>query len=412
MRSTADVEAHELGGYLEQHKRVQLALQERGLQAVLCLLPENILYLSGYWPSTAESAIIYPLEARPVLVVPRVDLRFIPADWWGEVIEYRVDANDIRSNGVRDKFVRAIGTALSKTIKPSMAGTPVGSEDSFETIAGSFRGAESTIPGQPLRSALIEVARGLDLADSTAMLLTLRHIKNERQVRALRACNEIAGKAFAMLPEHLVPGAREVDVAAALERDFEARGVGYQGVERARAYAFVMSGSENAANAWLPANFSTNRRVESGDLVVIEFNAFADGYWVDLSRTHCVGVATQRQKEVHESVTQVLNGVLACLKPGLPAAEVDVRARALLRDAGLDSYFEHYIGHGVGFAFHEPPILSEGSETVLQDGMVLAIEPGVYIPGWGGVRIEENVAIGRGESPTLLSAFNRSLTFS
>jgi Xaa-Pro aminopeptidase len=168
-----------------------------------------------------------------------------------------------------------------------------------------------------------------------------------------------------------------------------------------------MSGPVNSGNAWLPANFSTDRVLQDGDLVLIEFNGFADGFWTDLSRTLVIGRPNNRQKEMISSVTEALETVVEALKPGITLGSVDCLARASFRSRGVEEYFMHYTGHGVGFAFHEPPILRPDSSVLLEPGMVLAIEPGLYIEGVGGVRIEENVLITL-DGAELLSTFDRS----
>ena len=127
--------------------------------------------------------------------------------------------------------------------------------------------------------------------------------------------------------------------------------------------------------------------------MLVEFNGYADGYWVDLSRTYVVGEPSERQERLATSVQQVLDSVIAEIRPGVEGRALDRKARDLMTEEGLGAYFPHYIGHGVGFAFHESPILSYGFDARLREGMVLAIEPGVYIPDYGGLRIEQNVAV-------------------
>jgi Xaa-Pro aminopeptidase len=269
----------------------------------------------------------------------------------------------------------------------------LGVEASFETVAGSFRGSEANVPGRPFFQGLEAQFSETRWEDASSVIKDIRQIKTPEQLAAIRRCHEIAAHAFALGKMRAQPGVREIEMASAIESAFQEYGVGYAGVRRARGYAFAMSGPINAANAWLPANFSTERRLEAGDLVLIEFNGYADGYWADLSRTYVVGEPSERQEQLATSVQRALDSVIAEIRPGVEGRALDQKARALMTEEGLGAYFPHYIGHGVGFAFHESPILSDGFDARLREGMVLAIEPGVYIPDYGGLRIEQNVAV-------------------
>src|SRR5258708_28952325 len=178
-----------------------------------------------------------------------------------------------------------------------------------------------------------------------------------------------------------------------MDSSLQERGLSVEDAGRVRGYAFFMSGPVNSANAWLPANFSTRRALQEGDLVLIEFNGFADGYWTDLSRTIVIGEPSKRQQQMIQAVTEVLETVVHAVKPGVTAGSIDELARKSFRSFGLEQNFLHYIGHAVGFAFHERPILKSDSDVLLEPGMILAIEPGLYIEAVGGIRIEDNLVL-------------------
>jgi Xaa-Pro aminopeptidase len=385
--------------------RIATALESSALDAVICFLPENILCLTGYWPSTGDSALVQSKEGKKLLVAPAVDEPFLPGNLDGDIVRYDITPDDIRNGDLRGKIMQPIQAAIRNW---GLDGGSLGWEASFDTIAGSFRGSEANVPGLKSFEELSLAFPGTRFQDASPLLRELRKIKTPLEIEALRRSNTIAAYAFAQARQKAHPGVKEIEVAAVLESSFQEFGVSYQGVHRARGYAFVMSGPKNSYNAWLPANFSTNRVLEDGDLLLIEFNGFADGFWVDLSRTFIVGEASARQVEITTAVLEALDRTLHVLRPGVTAAAVDETARACFRSRGLEEYFAHYIGHGVGFAFHEQPVLQPGSVTTLERGMVLAIEPGLYIEGVGGVRIEENVLI-TADGAELLSAFDRNL---
>lgn len=365
-------------------------LSRADVDGILCAVPENILCLTGYWPSTGDSVLFYPTEGNPCLIIPSVDQSFVPDTANLEVREYLIEGEDILFANTRSKLLRLLKSLIADR---GFSGSRLGVEKSFETVAGSFRGSEANVPGEPFFKGLAEYNPEVVWFDASPLLKRWRQIKTPAQVESIKRCHKIAAHAFAKGKALVRPGTSEIEIASAIESGFQEFGVGYPGVRRARGFAFAMSGPVNAANAWLPANFSTKRRLEEGDLVLIEFNGYADGYWSDLSRTYVVGKPDQRQRDLENSMLNILNSVIAEIKPDANGKLLDRRARSLMKEHGLESYFPHYIGHGVGLAFHESPILSEAFETTLEAGMVLAIEPGIYIPDYGGIRFEQNVAV-------------------
>jgi Xaa-Pro dipeptidase len=371
-------------------ENIKETLHKAKLDGIVCALPENILFLTGYWPSTGDSVLVYPVEGNPSLVIPSVDRAFVPSDRPLDVREYDIDTNDILFARTRSKLLSLTKGALADR---GLTKGRWGVEASFETLAGSFRGSEANAPGRPFFQGLEAECSGTRWDDASSVIKDSRQIKTQEQLAAIRRCHEIAAHAFAVGKMRAQPGVREIEVASAIESAFQEYGVGYAGVRRARGYAFAMSGPINAANAWLPANFSTERRLEAGDLVLVEFNGYADGYWSDLSRTYVVGKPSKRQEQLATSVQRVLDLVIGEIRPGVEGRALDQKARAVMTEEELGAYFPHYIGHGVGFAFHESPILSDGFDVRLREGMVLAIEPGVYLPDYGGLRIEQNVAV-------------------
>ncbi|MBV8585820.1 MAG: aminopeptidase P family protein [Verrucomicrobia bacterium] len=384
--------------------RIASSLEQVGLDGVLSFLPENILFFSGYWPSTGDSVLVLSRKGTGALIYPSVDQQFIPENWKGITIPYDVDPIDIVSGGPRTKVIQAVRAVLGEL---GLSVGRLGCELAFETLAGAFRGSEANTPAQPIFEAVREAVPRIQLSDYSTGIRDLRKIKNNEEVASLKRCNEIAGHAFGHAKELIEPGMSEIGVASALESAFQQAAVAHRKMSRARGYAFAMSGPVNSTNAWLPANFSTDRTLQNGDSVLIEFNGYVDGFWCDLSRTTIVGEPSRELARMTSGVSEALQEVISRLEPGLPAGQADRLARASFRSYGLEQHFKHYIGHGVGFAFHEPPILRSDSAELLEPGMVLALEPGVYIDKVGGVRIEENVVITE-EGAVLLSAFDRS----
>lgn len=329
-------------------------------------------------------------RGQQALVLPSVDRSFVPKDWNGLLVCYDIDPTDIQAGSPREKVVQALTVALQEF---GLGAGSLGCELTFETVAGSFRGSEANVPGREMYVSLNKQLPRLGMQDGSDLIRYLRRLKTPQEVEAFKRCNRIADYAFSRVREAARPGVMEIELAAILESTFQEHGISVEAAGRARGYAFVMSGPVNSTNAWLPANFSTQRVLQEGDFVLIEFNGYADGYWTDLSRTFVIGEPNERQQQMIQAVTEVLETVVGVVKPGVTAGSIDELARKSFRSFGLEQNFLHYIGHAVGFAFHERPILNSDSDVLLEPGMILAIEPGLYIDAVGGIRIEDNLVV-------------------
>src|ERR1700694_1527000 len=227
----------------------------------------------------------------------------------------------------------------------------------------------------------------------TGLVEELRIVKSAEEVELLRAVASIAGRAFDRVRGAIRPGLRERDIAFLLEQTF--RELGADGP----AFETIVAAGERGA---LPHGRASDRILERGDMVVVDFGATAAGYHSDTTRTIVVGEPTPEQGRVIEAVRQAQLASMALMKPGVTADEIDRRAREAL--AGEEHAFGHGLGHGIGLQVHERPFLSPTDHTVLRAGMVITNEPGIYIPGWGGVRLEEMVLITEADPEVLTSA--------
>jgi Xaa-Pro aminopeptidase len=233
----------------------------------------------------------------------------------------------------------------------------------------------------------------LTLVPTAGLVEELRIVKSAEEIALLRAVASIAGRAFDRVRSAVRPGLRERDVAFLLEQTF--RELGADGP----AFETIVAAAERGA---LPHGRASDRVLERGDMVVIDFGATAAGYHSDTTRTIVVGEPTTEQARVIEAVRQAQLISMALMKPGVAADAVDRRAREVL--AGEAHAFGHGLGHGIGLQVHERPFLSPTDHTALRPGMVITNEPGIYIPGWGGVRLEEMVLITEADPEVLTSA--------
>lgn len=224
------------------------------------------------------------------------------------------------------------------------------------------------------------------LSDVSAYIAQLRSVKDRSEIIALNQAAQCAEAALEQLiDEHaLVPGATESEVAARLDYLMKVRGS--EGVS----FETIVG---TGANSALPHHSPDNTPIAAGDLVVIDFGAVVRGYHSDCTRTFCVGDSTAWQEEIADCVWHAHQAALAVVRPGVSAGALDEAARAVINDAGYGPYFGHSTGHGVGVDIHEHPWVRSGSSEELVAGSVFTIEPGIYLPERGGVRIENTYVL-------------------
>ena len=243
--------------------------------------------------------------------------------------------------------------------------------------------------GQRLRSGL----PGQAVMAAPPLVEELREIKDERELGAMREAARLGGEALERLLPVLREGVTERQVA--LELELAMRRLGADGL----AFESIVAFGEQAAE---PHHHPGDRPLATGDWVKLDFGARVDGYCADMTRTLVVGRASQRQRDMYELVRGAQAAGLARLAAGVPAGEIDRACRQPIDEAGLGDSFPHPTGHGIGLEIHEAPRLRSGSRARVAAGTPVTIEPGVYLPGFGGVRIED-LAVARPGGHELLT---------
>ena len=212
----------------------------------------------------------------------------------------------------------------------------------------------------------------------------LRRRKDEQELLSIRKAIRRAEASFQELKKYIRPGARERGLAFMLECLMREKGV------RKAAFDTIVASGRNGA---MPHASVTDRRIKKGDLATFDFGAEADGYFCDITRTVCVGRPSAGQREIHALVLAAQTAAIKSVRPGMSCKAVDDAARDTIIKAGHGKHFGHGTGHGIGLMVHEGPSLSPLTRDQVERDMVFTIEPGVYIPGWGGVRIEDMVLV-------------------
>lgn len=212
----------------------------------------------------------------------------------------------------------------------------------------------------------------------------LRMVKSQAEIALIRASVQLNSEAYERALARFKPTMRECDLA--LEIDLQMRRLGAEGT----AFETIVAAGERAA---LPHARPTHQKIGANRLLLVDMGASLDGYASDMTRTAAVGKPSQPDRDVYHAVLEAQRAAVAAVKPGIRVHEVDRAARSVLDRHGLGSFFVHSTGHGLGLEIHEPPRLGQKEKPVLEEGMAITIEPGVYRPGQVGVRIEDTVLV-------------------
>lgn len=377
-------------------RRLQELMVAAGVDCLVCRLPENVVYITEYWPHHGISIAVLPQTGQPTLFIPEVE-----AEWgnpkWAEIVPFGWAL-------LKDPDLYTSYRLLLSEIRDRLGLTSakIGVEKALEVVGTTYRHAEPIIPAAPWVTLLDEVFLGSTLLDATDLMQSAKLIKTSYDLERLRVANELAEIGTTKFLSALQPGLTEVQISALIEGTIRQNGAGYKDARLVWAEVEVASGPVNTAKANLLIP-STDRVIEEGDLVMVEMATVMDGYYSDLTYMAVAGKPDDHQREVHNAVLEAQQAASRQMVPGNSYEDPDTAARKVLDDAGLGEYFVHVTGHGLGFRFHEStPFLMPGASGTLKEGIVSSIEPGVYIPGFGGIRIEDNVAVGR-DGPDFLS---------
>lgn len=238
-----------------------------------------------------------------------------------------------------------------------------------------------------LYKRLKKIVKDVDINDTSEGISGLRRVKDHFELGLMKQAAELLDAGFELAQNLIRPGAVESEVAWNIEsffRESGAQGLAFETI--------IASGARGA----MPHGKASDKKIKSGEMVVVDMGVLLNGFNSDETRTYCVGTPTKLQRKVYDIVLDAQMKALSIVKPGVRAAAVDIAARRHIKRAGYGDYFGHGTGHGVGLDIHEGPSLSPVSKDVLAAGMVVTVEPGIYLPGRFGVRIEDSVVVVKG----------------
>jgi len=343
----------------DHRARIRRAAETAAAQDIAALLitpGADLEYLCGYDPLRLErlTALVVRAEGDPAVIVPELE---------------------------RPLAERAGLASLAEILSWGDTDDPYGTVRDLVGSGQRLACSDRMWAAHLLR--LQAAFSGVEFISASTVIGPLRSIKDEQEVGLLKRAARGADESFTRILGHRLETLTETQVAARLAELLVETG------HEAAAFTIVGSGPNGAS----PHHEPGDREIHRGDAVVMDFGGRTGGYHSDMTRTVAIGEAAGELPTVHEIVREAQEAAFRAVLPGVPAQEVDRAARLVIEDAGFGERFIHRTGHGIGLEEHEPPYIVEGNESPLEPGMCFSIEPGIYLPGEFGVRIEDIVAV-------------------
>lgn len=322
-----------------------------GVDSFLVTRPENRYYLTGF---TGSSGAVLLTAGESILIT-----------------DFRYD-QQASQQCPHCRVVMVSETILDTVFRLSaeMDLKSLGCEGDFITFS-QYKLLKENMPGMEIRPI-------------TGLVESLRAVKDASELEKIGQAAALSDKAFNHILPYLADGVSEFDIA--LEIEYFMKKNGAEGI----AFQIIVASGHRSS---MPHGTATGKKIRRGDLVTMDFGAVLDGYNSDITRTVVIGDPDRTQEKIYGIVLEAQLAGIKAVRAGVRADEVDSAARSVIEGYGYGDNFGHSTGHGLGLMIHENPRLSSRDKTVLKPGMVVTIEPGIYIPGWGGVRIEDTVAV-------------------
>ncbi|MBN1955400.1 MAG: aminopeptidase P family protein [Anaerolineae bacterium] len=341
-------------------ERLQEEAAKKGLDCVALVPGANLFYLTGLSFHLSERPVVglFPVDGPPAMVLP-----------------------ELEAPKLENADLAIVAHPYTDEEGPTLA---------FHQACAALELAEARIGAEALRMRLLEAryleryAPGCQLVPADEVMSILRMVKDEGELTLMRRAVAVAEAALNTTLDRMRVGMTEREVAGLLM--VELIRAGGEGLP----FQPLVVAGPNAAS---PHSGPSDRPIRPGEAVVIDCGALVGGYASDITRTIAIGDLPEEMGRVYEIVLEANTIGRAVAGPGVPAQQVDRAARAVIKDGGYGDYFIHRTGHGLGLEAHEPPYIVEGNELPLQPGMTFTVEPGIYLPGLGGVRIEDDVVI-------------------
>ena len=356
--------------------RVRAFMAEEELDAIVVRAPDNVVYLTSFWGMKGYDACVFPRDGEPVLICLEASAEDAERTAWPADVRFVRGYDPADPRPVPARTLEAAVAAASGS---------VGLELSLGTQASD------RMVGEPTTFTKAWFDAFPDAVDATPLLARARMIKTEQEIARVRIANEIAAQAMHHARRNLRAGMTEAEAAALWQGHVHAQGTARDDVELALPFSLIWSGKgikTFTATADLP--------VVEGEPVLFEIWVCADGYWADHTKNLVVGELRDDYAELERGLLEVYGRALEACSPGRPMAELDKSVREGIAELGYPGQPSHPICHGVGARAHEPPYPHQAAGGVFEENMVLAVEPGAYWEGGGGLRVEDNFLVTAG----------------
>lgn len=364
----------------EKLQRVRAKMEEHNLDALVVRAPDNIVYLTNYWCMKGYDIVVFPREGEPTLIAIEPQEEDARRTSWADDIRLFKSYDE---RDPRPPSYRSLDLAL-RVLKDRDLSGRVGLELSQGTQAADRMVGEPTTWTQPWFDAFKPVAGAV--VDASPLLAEVRAIKTAQEIERMKLANELAALAMEHTFDRLRPGMKESEVAAIFEGFVHATGIGFKGtVEMARAFTLVWSGKGIRT-----FTATSDRPVQEHEPTLFEIWVCVDGYWNDLTKNLCPGELSPEYHKLLDLLLRVFQEAWAFARDGAGLPDLDRLIRARIAEGGYPGQPSHAVCHGVGARAHEPPYAHQAGTGTIRKGMVLAIEPGIYWPGGGGLRLEDN----------------------
>jgi Xaa-Pro aminopeptidase len=359
-------------------ERVRALMAEHDLDGLVVRAPDNVLYLSNYWPMKGYDLVVFPREGDATLIAiePQAEEAARTA-WTSDIRLFRgYDEGDPRPPAIRSlELARRV--VLERDVER------IGLELSLGTQSADRMVGEPTTYTHEFFHAF-----GAGIADATPLLAEVRARKTEQEIERMRIANELAAEAMQHVKANLHPGLRESEASALWQGHVHGRGTARADVELALGFSLVWSGPGIRT-----FTATGDRQVQEHEPTLFEIWVCADGYWCDHTKNVCPGELSPRYDELLEALLGVYQAAINHLRPGASLPELDRLIRERIAEAGYPGQPSHPVAHGVGARAHEPPYAHQAGDGTIEEGMVLAVEPGCYWDEGGGLRLEDNFLV-------------------
>lgn len=358
--------------YLRRINNFYEQMKKHDLDASLITSKENVYYLTGFYTEPHERfmGLFLIKDKEPVLIVPELDANEAKAK------SVTKDAYGYLDSEGPDRLLHKLN--LDNRLRLGIEENQL-SYQKYKWLSGMF--SSNTF------------------SDLEPIINGLRNIKDDLELKFLQEAADWADEAVRIGIDSLQIGKSELEIVAEIEYRMKK-----QGISRMSFETMVLVGEKTASPHGRPAN----NRINAGDFVLFDLGVVVNGYCSDISRTVVVGKANEKQREIYNTVQIAQSMAIEMVKPGEQIKNIDLTARNHITSKGYGEYFIHRIGHGLGLNVHESPSIHEKNEDLLQEGMVFTIEPGIYVPKIGGVRIEDDVFVIK-DGVEVLTNFSKEL---